>query len=141
MKRLYIKLFHGRVHPNEDLEDWGFGGPALGPLDCVCSTYGTFRYIYENSALGVGNAFALGDDREENDLNYTGDLVAHGGFFYGDFTVLTMTDQEARRLNNEWLTETRRKQLSRQVQWSPAATADEGQPSSTSTNAADGGAV
>lgn len=36
---LYLGLFHGRKAPNEELDDWGFGGPVIGPLEYVHTTY------------------------------------------------------------------------------------------------------
>lgn len=38
--QLSVRLFHGRSHPDELLEDWGFDGPCLGPLSGVHLTYG-----------------------------------------------------------------------------------------------------
>ncbi len=29
---LYLGLFHGRDDPNEQMRDWGFNGPTIGPL-------------------------------------------------------------------------------------------------------------
>ncbi len=28
---LYLRLYHGRKDPQEDLEDWGSAGPIFGP--------------------------------------------------------------------------------------------------------------
>lgn len=38
---VYLYLFHGRATPDEDVEDWGCEGPAIGPLDYVHTTYGS----------------------------------------------------------------------------------------------------
>lgn len=35
---VYLYLFHGRATPDEDVEDWGCEGPAIGPLDYVHTT-------------------------------------------------------------------------------------------------------
>ena len=36
---LYIRLFHGRTNPNQDMDDWGFDGPVLGPYQFAHTTY------------------------------------------------------------------------------------------------------
>ena len=36
---LYIRLFHGRTDPNQDMDDWGFDGPVLGPYQFFNTTY------------------------------------------------------------------------------------------------------
>jgi hypothetical protein len=42
MAQLTLKLFHGRGTPFEQLNDWGFDGPVLGPFESIQFTYGTF---------------------------------------------------------------------------------------------------
>ena len=39
-EKLSVQLFHGRSHPDDKLDDWGFDGPCLGPLSGVHLTYG-----------------------------------------------------------------------------------------------------
>ena len=36
---LYIRLFHGRTDPDQDMDDWGFDGPVLGPYQFAHTTY------------------------------------------------------------------------------------------------------
>src|SRR4051812_7234994 len=36
---LYLGLFHGRSSPNQQLSDWGVGGPVIGPLKWCHTTY------------------------------------------------------------------------------------------------------
>ena len=36
---MYLGLFHGRDTPNQVMNDWGFDGPALGPLIYFHTTY------------------------------------------------------------------------------------------------------
>lgn len=38
---LYLRLFHGRNSPDDQLDDWGFDGPFIGPLESVHCTYAT----------------------------------------------------------------------------------------------------
>jgi hypothetical protein len=36
---MYVALFHGRDDPDTDMDDWGFDGPVIGPLEYVHTTY------------------------------------------------------------------------------------------------------
>ncbi len=36
---LYLGLFHGRDTPDADMDDWGFVGPIIGPLEYAHTTY------------------------------------------------------------------------------------------------------
>jgi len=73
---IYIELFHGRISPDEELEDWGFQGPILGPYPYIHYTYGcdprTTQEDYTEVQLPTW------------DKN---DLVPYLGSFYGDMTV------------------------------------------------------
>src|SRR6266540_2029269 len=42
---LYLALFHGRKTPDEDMEDWGFDGPMIGPLSYVHTTYRSHLWL------------------------------------------------------------------------------------------------
>jgi hypothetical protein len=76
MKELgtYIKLWHGRNSPEENLDDWGFDGPTLGPFESVQGTY--VAHLRCHPVRGP-----------EVELPYVEDLIQHEGKFYGDFTV------------------------------------------------------
>lgn len=39
--KVYLHLFHGRNTVDEEMDDWGFNGPTIGPLDYVHTTYAT----------------------------------------------------------------------------------------------------
>jgi hypothetical protein len=68
---VYVEIFHGRSDPKEDLEDWGFEGPILGPLPFFHITYG-FHCKFD----------------EEFDLHIHGDgLLFFEGGYYGDFSI------------------------------------------------------
>lgn len=74
---LYLRITHGRNNPNEDLEDWGFDGPHIGPFHWMHGTYFT--------------TFRLGTEDEsgrEAELHLHGDLLVVEGKFYGDWTVI-----------------------------------------------------
>ena len=36
---LYIRLFHGRTDPNQDMDDWGSDGPVFGPYEFAHTIY------------------------------------------------------------------------------------------------------
>jgi hypothetical protein len=36
---LYIRLFHGRTDPDQDMDDWGSDGPVFGPYEFAHTTY------------------------------------------------------------------------------------------------------
>lgn len=36
---LYIRLFHGRTNPEQEMDDWGCDGPVFGPYQFVHTTY------------------------------------------------------------------------------------------------------
>ena len=69
---VYLKLFHGRDRPDQDLDDWGFEGPILGPFPYVHTTYA------EDVAVG-------------NDcyLKIVDDLLVYDGKYYGDWSVFS----------------------------------------------------
>lgn len=73
--KMYLRLFHGRTDPNQDMEDWGFTGPTFGPLSSYTHTYcSTFRAYSEQ-------------DTSEVWLDTHGDMIRWDGCFYGDLDV------------------------------------------------------
>lgn len=70
---VYLKLFHGRDTLTEELEDWGYDGPVIGPVPYVHTTY----------ASDV--KFHL--DGLDHMLPIIEGLVKHEGKFYGDFSI------------------------------------------------------
>ena len=78
---LYLHVFHGRNSPTEDLEDWGFEGPYIGPLESFGCTYGSLKFTF------------LGDDETTHldDIPNSGifeDLIVVEGKYYGDYVVM-----------------------------------------------------
>ena len=50
---LYLGLFHGREDPRQRMDDWGFNGPMIGPLQWFHTTYNcTLRIAFESEADG-----------------------------------------------------------------------------------------
>ncbi len=73
--KMYLRLYHGRSDPAQQMEDWGFDGPTFGPLSSYVHTYCcTFRIH------GDG-------DTNEMWLKTHGDMIEWDGCFYGDMEV------------------------------------------------------
>jgi len=71
---LYIRLFHGRINPEQDMDDWGSDGPVLGPYEFVHTTYTSFvRLGSENGSC--------------DELFLYEDMLYYGGIYYGDWSV------------------------------------------------------
>lgn len=79
---MYLKLFHGRKDPNQDMEDWGEDGAILGPLQYVHTTYGWDIKI----EFLDGEALNLSTAHEVDGVLHT-DMVKHNDMFYGDWSV------------------------------------------------------
>jgi hypothetical protein len=79
---LRFRLFHGRVDPLQQMDDWGTDGPVF-PANFVHTTYG--RHI----RLGGPQH---GESHLELYVNKDG-LVFYDGVWYGDWTVY-MSDVE-----------------------------------------------
>ena len=73
--RLYLRLYHGRTDPNQQLEDWGFNGPTFGPLNSVVVTYLSTIRIHSQR-----HHDALWLDTSDG-------MVLWQGNYYGDFEV------------------------------------------------------
>lgn len=76
---LYVHLFHGRNHPTEQLSDWGFSGPVIGPVH-LSWTYGDVKVHPP-------------DWGDHWNLVTFEDLIPCGDAFYGDFEVWEEGDE------------------------------------------------
>jgi hypothetical protein len=73
--KMYLRLYHGRTDPDQEMDDWGFVGPTFGPLSCYVQTYcRTFRMHGEH-------------DTDEVWLQVHDDLLVWGESYYGDMEV------------------------------------------------------
>ena len=73
--KMYLRLYHGRTDPGQEMDDWGFVGPTFGPLSCYVHIYCcTFRI---HAACGT----------EELWLDKCDDMVRWNGCFYGDMEL------------------------------------------------------
>ncbi len=71
---LYIKLFHGRTDPAQDMDDWGSDGPIFGPYNYIHTTY--------TCSIKMGL-----DNGKVHDLYVMEDMVYYNGVYYGDWSV------------------------------------------------------
>ena len=84
---LTIKLYHGRLSPAEELNDWGTDGPLLR-IGGFQSTYlSTYRVMLA--------------DQDWHFLKFVDDLLYYDGVLYGDFTI-SDSDPEAVGRVIEW---------------------------------------
>jgi len=73
---VYIELLHGRTRPNEQLDDWGFDGGFIGPIDWYHTTYvGMVRVGTPETPDGFELDLSTG--MLEFDGNYYGDWSVH----------------------------------------------------------------
>lgn len=77
---LYIRLFHGRTNPNQDMDEWGSDGPVFGPYDFSHTTY----------ALNL----KLGKNDVCDELFCFEDMLFYDGTYYGDWTVFGLETLE-----------------------------------------------
>ncbi len=78
---VYIQLLHGRDDPNEDMKDWGFDGPTLGPFVAVHFTYRQFIRCITDPAQEL-----------ELELEFHEDLLVFEDKYYGDFEIVSETE-------------------------------------------------
>lgn len=93
-KGLYLSLFHGRLDPKAELQDWGHNGPMIGPLRYIQETYaGGLRFEFIDDKVRDAFIKAFPELDEEKDdcchLKYDGDMVVCGGYYYGDVSIAT----------------------------------------------------
>jgi hypothetical protein len=80
--KMYLRLYHGRTDPGQQMEDWGFVGPTFGPLSCYVHTYCcTFRIH------GDGGTSELWLETHD-------DMVRWDSCFYGDMEVFIARDDD-----------------------------------------------
>jgi hypothetical protein len=77
-KAVYLMLLHGRDNPDQQMDDWGFTGPVLGPFEAVHFTYATHVRCFPKGSDG---------DAEALELTYHDDMLMHDGKYYGDFEI------------------------------------------------------
>ncbi|MDF0491566.1 hypothetical protein PX699_16730 [Sphingobium sp. H39-3-25] len=106
---LYLRLWHGRRDPAENLDDWGSEGPVIGPLAFVQTTY--MCDVKFAAAPEVMDRFfpaVMADWRQQGFSNVHGpvcdwrftiadDLIEYDGVFYGDWSVFVSSPADVAR--------------------------------------------
>lgn len=96
---LYLGLFHGRKAVDEDLDDWGFDGPMIGPVKYVQTTYAAEVKIEFENREDMRKYFpAVIEDWEKHgyanspewQLPIQEDLLVYEGEFFGDWMVFVV---------------------------------------------------
>ena len=87
--QIYIRLWHGRKHPDEELQDWGFEGPII-PIAGMHVVYGTVMLnLGESGAFPEGAWREIKHDDEFVDLpTEESGLVVFNGLYYGDWCLM-----------------------------------------------------
>ncbi len=82
--KMYLRLYHGRTDPAQEMDEWGVDGPTFGPLSCYVHTYCcTFRIHGDCNTSEVW-------------LKKHDDMIRWDGCFYGDMEVfIAGTDDKA----------------------------------------------
>ena len=70
---LYLRLYHGRKDPKEDLEDWGSEGPIFGSYTSIQITYEAHIKMHAPDHF--------------DDLTWEDDLIYYDGIYYGDVGI------------------------------------------------------
>lgn len=91
---LYLHLYHGRETLVEDMDDWGFEGPHIGPLvGGVSMTYGLEINIvlepedYQKFFGALSPHFGRQDDAVHHSLRIKEGCVAYNGMYYNNFNI------------------------------------------------------
>lgn len=80
--KMYLRLYHGRTEPGQQMEDWGFVGPTFGPLSCYVHTYCCNFRIYGESI------------HDEIWLETHDDMIRWDDGYYGDMEVFIAAADE-----------------------------------------------
>ena len=88
--KLYLRLFHGRNEPNQQLEDWGEDGPIFGPLQWFHVTYNShYRFALEGNETGD----------TDGEFRFYRDLLYYNEKYYGDWSLFMATKKDLKEFN------------------------------------------
>jgi hypothetical protein len=73
--KMYLRLYHGRTDPRQEMDGWGFNGPTFGPLSAYVHTSCCHFRIQGDSGT------------DEVWLEKHDDMIQWNGCFYGDIKV------------------------------------------------------
>jgi hypothetical protein len=72
---LYLRLFHGRKDPAQEMDDWGSDGPIFGPYLFAHTTYQCHLKLGRSDG-GCDELYIVATD-----------LLYYDGVYYGDWSV------------------------------------------------------
>lgn len=91
---IFIELLHGRHTPDEELEDWGFDGPVLGPFPWFHMTYGGDVNLGERGLIVMGSKVEFPVPDKDG-------LIPFLGAYYGDMSIMSSRSSTA-MLDKRW---------------------------------------
>jgi hypothetical protein len=77
---IYIELFHGHHTPDEELDEWGFQGPILGPFPFFHMTYGDDIKLGDGGLMIRGEHYAFPAPDKDGFIYFL-------GAYYGDMSI------------------------------------------------------
>ena len=85
---VYLYLFHGRKTPDCEMNDWGFEGPVIGPLQYVHMTYASdMKFEFTDEETSTQKCAELGLDPGYPCIEIHDGLAVLGGEYYGDWEI------------------------------------------------------
>jgi len=92
---MYLALFHGRDGRKEQMHQFGFAGPLLGPLQYCHTTYLSDIKIFFEEAEDA--QLCCGSDAKDVILRVVDDMIYFENAYYGDWSVFTVDEAECER--------------------------------------------
>ena len=87
---MYLHLYHGRVDPNQDMDDWGEDGPYFGPIEWANMTYMCNLRIGvgDSNELWINGGVTVAKDKEyRHEPCFVDDMIYYDGMYYGEWSV------------------------------------------------------
>lgn len=107
---MYLYVYHGRSRPDEHLNDWGFCGPILGPLEAfVCTYMSSWRAIYKlpadaSNAIRQYKGLKWWDEYANSvEIEFVDDMLYLDGRFFGDWELGMFSEEKVATINGEYL--------------------------------------
>lgn len=91
---LYLALLHGRFSPRQEMNEWGFNGPLIGPIDWCHTTYATQIRISFTSEEDEQVYFPNPAFPDAQDIRIVDDLLVYEDCYYGDWSVFVVHPHE-----------------------------------------------
>lgn len=106
---MYLALFHGRDGRKEQMHQFGFAGPLLGPLQYCHTTYlSDIKILFEDAEDAQ---LCCGSDEQDVILRVVDDMIHFENAYYGDWSVFTVNEDECERPKDTFRSKTRLNRL------------------------------